>query len=74
MITVSDLQQLISKWQERIDSPFQPFAYKNGIGECIYELNQLISDSIQEELSYSDFLSMESDSYLSSMEAHEEVA
>ena len=74
MITVSDLQNLITKWQERVNNPSQPFAYKNGIGECIYDLNQLISRSIQEELTYEDFLSMEADSYLSTMEAHEAVA
>lgn len=74
MITVSDIQQLINKWQERVDNPSQPFAYKNGIGECIYDLNQLILHSIQEELSYEDFLSMEADSYLSSLESHEKVA
>ena len=74
MITVFDVQQLISKWQERIDNPSQPFAYKNGIGECIYDLNCLISRSIQEELTYEDFLSMEADSYFSSMEAHEAIA
>lgn len=74
MVTVSDLQQLVSKWQKRADSPIQPFAYKTGISECIYELNQLIDQSIEEELTYQDFLDQEADRYLSSMEAHEAVA
>lgn len=74
MITISDLQNLITKWQERVSNPSQPFAYVNGVSECIYDLNQLISHSIQEELSYEDYLSMEADNYLSSMEAHEHIA
>lgn len=75
MITVSDLQQVITKWQERTDSLSQPFAYKNGISECIYDLNQLINHSIEEELDYQDMVdSWNADEYLSSMEAHEAVA
>ena len=74
MVTVSDLQQLVSKWQKRVDSPIQPFAYKTGISECIFELNQLIDQSIEEELTYQDFLDQEADRYLSSVEAHEAVA
>jgi len=59
MINVSDLQQVITGWQERVNSPTQPFAYKNGIGECIYDLNSLINKSIEEELSYQDALAVE---------------
>jgi len=59
MISVFDLQQVITKWQERADSHTQPFAYKTGISECIFELNQLINKSIDEELSYQDFLATE---------------
>lgn len=74
MISVFDLQQIITKWQERADSPTQPFAYKTGISECIFEVNQLIDQSIEEELTYQDFLDQEADRYLSSVEAHEAVA
>ena len=74
MINVSDLQQVITKWQGRVNSPTQPFAYKTGISECIFELNQLIDHSVEEELTYQDFLEQEADRYLSSMEAHEAIA
>ena len=75
MITVSDLQQLITKWQEGLEQASQPFSYRIGVSDCIYDLNQLINHSIEEELDYQDMLqSWEADDYLSSMEAHEDVA
>lgn len=73
MINVADLQNLIDSWQERADSPVQPFSYKNALLECIYDLNKLISQSIEEEMAYQDFLQQEADAYLSSIEAHEQV-
>ncbi len=75
MITVSDLQQLLNEWHERVEQPFQPFEYKTGVNDCIYDLNKLINHSIEEEFDYQDMLeSWEADEYLSSMESHEDVA
>ena len=74
MIYVADLQKLMSSWQERMESPVQPSAYKDALSECIYDLNNLILRAIEDELTYQDFLDMEADSYLSSMEAHEKAA
>ena len=75
MICVSDLQQLISSWQERMSKQAHPFEYKNALSECIYDLNQLINHSIEEELDYKEMLdSWEADNYLSSIGAHEAVA
>jgi hypothetical protein len=74
MITVSDLQQLTVKWTERMNNPSQPFSYKIALSECIFDLNRLISRSIEEELTYEDFLQAEADNYLSSIEAHESAA
>lgn len=75
MITISDIQQLIASWTERRDTSFQPSPYKDAISECIYELNQLIAHSIDEELSYQEYLdSWTADDYLSAMEAHEQIA
>ena len=73
MINVADLQNLIDSWQERVDSPVQPFSYKNALLECIYDLNRIISQSIEEEMTYQDFLQQEADAFLSSIEAHEQV-
>ena len=75
MIYISDIQQLADKWTERMNNPTQSFDYKNAISECIYDLNQLINHSIEEELDYKEMLdSWEADNYLSSIEAHEAVA
>lgn len=74
MITISDLQQLTVKWTERMNNPSQPFSYKIALSECIFDLNRLISHSIEEELTYEDFLQAEADNYLSSIEAHENAA
>jgi hypothetical protein len=74
MVTLTCLQKLASRWQERLDNPNQPTAYKDALSECIYDINCLINHSIEEELSYQDYLQIEADNYLSTMEAHEEVA
>lgn len=46
MLYISDLQRLTKSWQERIDTTSYPSSYKDGVMECIYELNQLIDRSI----------------------------
>ena len=72
MIYVTDLQQLINSWQERVDSPVHSSSYKDGVMDCIYELNQLISKSFIDELTEEDakqyLLQQEADNYLSSEE------
>jgi hypothetical protein len=73
MISVSDLQNLITLWTGRLDDAAQPLSYRDGISECVYELNQLINKSIDEELSYQDFLDMEADSQLSMMREYGEA-
>ena len=75
MICVSDLQGVISQWLERLDNPSQPFEYKNGINECINDLNQLIDRSLQEEMDYHDMLlEQEAEEYFSNMEPEEYYA
>lgn len=75
MITISDIQKLSASWSKRLDTSFQPSSYKDALSECIYELNQLIAHSIDEELSYQEYLdSWAADDYLSTMEAHEQIA
>lgn len=77
MVYISDLQQLVSQWTERMNNN-QPQSYKDALNECIYELNCLISKTLLDEMTEQDALdylmSQEADSYLSSMEAHESVA
>lgn len=74
MIYVSDLQQLTNLWQERMHNASQPFDYKEGINECLYDLNQLINRSIDEDMTYEDFLEQEADKYLSNADSNGAVA
>lgn len=50
MIQISDLQSLISKWQERVGTNAHPSSYKDAIMDCIYELNSLIDRAILDEI------------------------
>lgn len=72
MIYINDLQQLADKWTERMSNPTQSFDYKNALSECIYELNQLINNTLLDEMTEEDardyILSQQADSYLSSEE------
>ena len=54
MIYISDLQELVSVWQDRLDNYFYPLAYRDAVSECIYELNNLINKSIEEEIESED--------------------
>ena len=72
MIYTSDLQQLINNWQERVDTTAHSQLYKDGVMDCIYELNQLINKTLLDEMTEEDarqyLLEQEADSYLSSEE------
>lgn len=74
MIYVNELQQLLAGWNERLNNPVQSSSYKDALSDCIYDLNQLINHSIEEEFDYKDFLACEADAYLSTIEAHEAAA
>lgn len=54
MICVADLQKLTDSWQKRMDSVVHPSAYIDALSECIYDVQQLIASSVEEELSYQD--------------------
>ena len=73
MIYISDLQRLTKSWQERIDTTAYPSSYKDGVMECIYELNQFIERSILNQFTGEEarqyMIEHEAD-YLSSEENH----
>ena len=48
MIYISDLQQLVASWLERMGNSSQPLPYRDAIGECLYDLNNLIDKSLIE--------------------------
>ena len=54
MICVADLQKLTDSWQKRMGNPAYPSAYIDALSECIYDVQQLIASSIEDELSYQD--------------------
>jgi hypothetical protein len=70
MIYTNDLQKLSDSWKERLSNNTQPLSYKDALSECIYELDNLICRSIEEEFSYNDFLE-EADSHYSNIEPEE---
>ena len=74
MIYISDVQQLADKWTERMNNPTQSFEYKNALAECVYDLNQLISKTLLDELTEEDarqyLLEQEAD-YFSNLEPEE---
>lgn len=75
MIYISDLQQLISSWQEGMGNKAYPSSYKDGVMDCIYDLNQLINKSILDELTEEDakqyLLEQDANNYFSNIEPEE---
>lgn len=71
MLYINDLSTLLSQWTARMQNPTYPQPYRDAIFECCYELNNLIQNTINEELSAHEYFdSVEADSYLSTLEAH----
>lgn len=86
-VQLSELEKLIAQWKERLLFTGQSEDYKCALGECVYDLQNLVSQAaydpafIQEYLSQMPpqeiedyFLSQEADDELSKLEAHESVA
>lgn len=78
MIYSSDLTQLITQWQSRYSRLDYSPAYRDALLECIYDLQSCIINAQIREASakeLQDYLdSLEADSYLSSLEAHDPAA
>ena len=55
MIYLSDIQNLISEWTERMDLIVYPQSYRDAISDCIYDLNNLVDDAIKEEMQAEEF-------------------
>ena len=87
MIQLSDVNKLLNKWNERLDYYKQfsdplSISYRDALEECVYELQRLVDDTLDEifmdnipsEEIQQYLLEQEADSYLSSSEAHEHIA
>lgn len=72
MIYVSDLNQLISQWLERMGNTTYASAYRDALNDCCYDLQKLINKSIEEELAAKESLESIETDYLSTIEAHDE--
>lgn len=52
MITIADLNKLISQWKLMLARPAKDYydvAYKDGINTCLYDLDNLIEDLLEQE-------------------------
>jgi hypothetical protein len=52
MITIGDLDKLITQWKLKLAQRSQDYydiAYKDGINDCLYDLNNLIEDLLEQE-------------------------
>ena len=88
MITEHNISSLLSQWKERLENNGYSKEYRCALGECVYELQQLLGKirkeeeaNLQEVLAslpsqeVKDYLTgLEADEYLASLEAHESVA
>lgn len=74
MIYLSDLQQLIASWTERMGDTSHAPSYRDALNDCIYELNCLIENTLNTELLARDYMAQEeADYYLSTIESHEQL-
>ena len=75
MIYVSDLNSLINKWHKKGFQQYKTLEYQEAIAECISDIEELITKTINEEIDYRQAMEeVAADDYLSSMEAHEDAA
>lgn len=75
MIYVSDLNSLINKWYKKGFQQYKTLEYQEAIAECISDIEELITKTINEEIDYRQAMEeIAADDYLSSMEAHEDAA
>lgn len=71
MITETSISGLLATWNERSLDKSYSQEYRDALFDCIYELNQLLEKSFQEEYTQRELDDIEADLYFSSMEAFE---
>ena len=50
MVYLSDIQNLISEWTDRLEVISYPQSYRDALNECIYDLDTLVTKAIEDEL------------------------
>ena len=87
MILEKDIQSLVSKFEERQNNNEKPLEYRLALGECLFDLYELLEKSKDEDNAYlksmidnlpskeiEDYiLEQEADIELSRIEAHEQA-
>ena len=87
IIQESTLSSLLSQWKERLSDEQYSEEYRCALGECLYDLQNLINNTPSDQEFMQDVISrlpstevedylrgLEADEELSMMEAHETVA
>ena len=87
IIQESTLSSLLSQWKERLSNEQYSEEYRCALGECLYDLQNLINNTPSDQEFMQDVISrlpstevedylrgLEADEELSMMEAHETVA
>ena len=70
----SDLDNLLSEWQEVINKPFASDSYKDGVRDCMYDLQNLLNKRNEEEaLADEAWAQIMADEYLPTIEAREHL-
>ena len=52
MITIGDLDKLLTEWKLKLAEPAEDYydvAYKDAVNDCLYDLNSLIENLLEQE-------------------------
>ena len=75
MIYESDIQDLMSEWIARSNSPKYSDEYQKAMSECAFELRCTLDALFEEEMKARQYLDEQyADEYLATIEAHEAAA
>ena len=74
MLYDSDLNALLSQWEERLSYQTTEQPYKDALRDCIYDVRMLIDKQFQEEaLAKEAWEQQMADDYLATIEAHDRM-
>lgn len=73
MIYPSDLKTILQQWETTVQHYSPSSDCHKAVSRCISDIQHLLNQSHTDDLTYEDFLSMEADEYLSSIEAHDNI-
>lgn len=74
MVYVSDLNQLISQWLERMGNTAYASAYRDALNDCCYDLQSLLNKSIEEELTANESFDTELKEFIDNIKKDKHVA